>query len=90
MPDVVEAQFDGASGSKVLEVGASRAGPVVVSAGPGAVTFRCAMPARLREMAKSVICFVVERDFDRPSGQHYDALTRSIETSIAALRWRQV
>lgn len=90
MPDVLQAEFDAGAGGVSLEVAASRAGPVVEIDAAGVVTFRCEMPVRLRQVAKSAVCFIVEREFDRPSGAHYDALTRTIDNLVAALRWRQV
>jgi len=88
MPDVSSVTVDYGEGAEALDFTRSGCGPVVELTAPGTVQFICAMPVELRPVVASAIKLLVERDFDRPSGAEYEALMRSINALVAAIRWR--
>lgn len=90
MPDVSDVTVDYGEGSEILAFTRTGGGPVVELTAPGTVQFTCEMPATLRPVVQSAVTLLVERDFDRPAGPDYDALQRSIDALITAIRWRNV
>ena len=89
MPDVSSVTVDYGEGAGALDFQLSGAGPVVELTAAGTVQFTCAMPVELLPVAVSAVKLLVERDFDRPTGPEYDALMRSVDALIAAIRWRR-
>lgn len=69
-------------------------GMLVTATGPATdhiiVEYTCAMPATLLPAAQNAVRLLVERDFDRPVGPAYDAITRTIDAQVSAIRWRRV
>ena len=90
MPDVTAATVDYGNGAAAIEWTSSPAGPVIEVTGPATVAFTVAMPATLLPVAQNAVRFLVERDFDRPIGPAYDAITRTIGGQVSAIRWRRV
>ena len=54
------------------------------------ITAEYALPEPRRSAAESLIKLMVQREFDVMAGPDYDAITRSIQALIGALRWRRV
>lgn len=88
MPDVVEASADYGDGPVQLSLTPSPLGSLVDVEDACEITFNCAMPSRLVDVVKVAIMLLVERDYDRPSGPEYDALMRSVDGAVTAIRWR--
>lgn len=66
---------------------------VAVSAAPDdavTITAEYGMPEPRRSAARSLIKLMVQREYDSTQGPEYDALTRSIQALITAMRWVRV
>ena len=54
------------------------------------ITAEYALPEPRVSAAETLIKLMVQREFDVMAGPDYDAITRSIQALIGALRWRRI
>ena len=71
------------AGLCVSVVGADAGQAVTISATYG-------LPDPRRSAAETLIKLMVQREFDAMAGPEYDAITRSIQSLIGAMRWRRL
>lgn len=92
-PDVSDVTAEAGGDPLDAEVTRTALGPcVAVPGASGALTiqFVCGLPAGRLPAAQSLVKLMVQREYEVMAGADYDAITRSIDALIGALRWCRV
>ena len=90
--DVTAAADGDALGVTVTRQGAGLCVSVIGAENGQAVTITAeyALPETRRSAAETLIKLMVQREFDVMAGPDYDAITRSIQALMGALRWPRI
>ena len=94
-PEASNVTAQGVSGALDVSVKRSFAGPLVTVEDAGAdeplmIEFVSGLSDERLPLAQSLVKLMVQREYDALSGPDGDAITRSIDSMIGALRWRRV
>lgn len=94
-PDASDVTATGEDGVLAVEVSRTALGPCVTLSeaergDPVTIQFVCGLSADRLPAAQSLVKLMVQREFDVMAGADYDAITRSIDALIGALRWRRL
>lgn len=85
-PDVTGATF----GGQPIAVTQSALGPVVTLAEYGDVTFTCAMPPHVIDMARRIVLLMVHAEYEASLGGDVASLRDAIDRAVSRLRWWRV
>ena len=94
-PDASDVTAEGPDGALDVEVSRTGLGLCATVSDAGSdddlsIQFVCGLPADRLPAAQSLVKLMVQREYDVMAGSDYDAISRSIDALIGALRWRRL